>query len=111
MSLEISQILRQHLPALVKGEEVDPAPEVLDITWRHMSKNDRHFLEHALNYAQTYELDVYEELDKLLMEFVDCLDHHHAWQLRTAYLKIFRAFAKAEILGYEDDIKNAYFHE
>ena len=51
MSLEISQILRQHLPALVKGEEVDPDPEVLDITWRHMSKNDRHFLEHALNYG------------------------------------------------------------
>jgi len=79
-----------------------------------MSQNDRHFLEHALNYAQTYEycgLNVYEELDKLLIEFIDCLDPHYAWQLRTAYLKIFRAFAKAEILGYEEDIKNAYFHE
>jgi len=111
MSLEITQILRQHLPALVKGEEVDPQPEVLDITWRHMKSTNRHFLENAITYAQDYESDTYDELDNLLMQFVDCLDDHYVCQLRTAYLKIFRAFAKAEILGYGEDIKNAYFHE
>lgn len=111
MSLEITQILRQHLPALVKGHEVDPSPEVLDITWRHMKETNRHFLENAITYAQDYESNIYDELDNLLMDFVDCLDDQYAWELRTAYLKIFRAFAKAEILGYEEDIKNAYLHE
>ena len=100
MSAEITKILLENMPELIKDEKVEPTDLILDMVWRQLRKTQPDLLEVAIE-------DEIEKFDILIYSLAD-----RAWVSTAATLQLFiirklRAVAYETIMGYESSILNA----
>ena len=102
--MSIGAILTKHLPELVRGEQVNPTDEVLDLVWEEIKEDNAFAVSDALECWSTDDFDV------LLEAFVKSGALDDATKLRKWTLACFRDYARAAVLGYESSIMAAHLH-
>tara|TARA_R110000822_G_scaffold144974_2_gene283765 strand:+ start:641 stop:955 length:315 start_codon:yes stop_codon:yes gene_type:complete len=100
MSAEITKILLENMPELIKDDKIEPTDLILDMVWRQLRKTQPDLLEVAIE-------DEIEKFDILIYSLAD-----RAWVSTAATLQLFiirklRAVAYETIMGYESSILNA----
>lgn len=102
--MSITSILMTHMPQLVRGEQVDPTDEVLDLVWDEIMEDNAFAVTEALECWNT------DDFDCLLEAYVRSGTLQDAIALRKWTLACFRDFARAAVLGYESSIMAAHLH-
>tara|TARA_R110000796_G_scaffold42012_1_gene104129 strand:+ start:131 stop:442 length:312 start_codon:yes stop_codon:yes gene_type:complete len=101
MSAEITKILLENMPELIRDEKIQPNDIILDIVWRHLRKHQPDLIEVAIG-------DEIEKFDNLIYQLADFGWVSTAIEIQQFTLGKLRDVAYETIMGYESSILNAH---
>jgi len=101
MSAEITKILLDNMPELIKDEKVEPTALILDMVWKHLKTIQPDLLEVAIG-------DDIGTLDHYMFNLAE-----NNWITTAAAMQMFilrklRAVSYETIMGYESSILDAH---